>query len=139
MRIRPVVSAAGLQQAAWPGGMSGVPGSPLQRVNMTAVVPADALKCIDIYLRDAATLALVTHLKELLHCQWIVHVACDVAPTLAPPSLQLSSAVHCTRARCKCRRDFRWRGLEDAEKRDAVTRHQAAAAFYCAGCRQRGG
>ena len=75
MRIRPVVSAAGLQQAAWPGGMSGVPGSPLRHVNMTAIVPADALKCIDIYLRDAATLALVTHLKKLLHCQWIVHVA----------------------------------------------------------------
>ena len=99
MRIRPVVSAAGLQQAAWPGGMSGVPGSPLRHVNMTAIVPADALKCIDIYLRDAATLALVTHLKKLLHCQWIVHVACDVAPTLTLPSLQLSSAVHCTHAR----------------------------------------
>ena len=70
--------------------MRGVPGSPLQHVKMTAIVPADALKRIDIYPRDAATLALVTHLKKSLHCQRIVHVACDVAPTLTLPSLQLS-------------------------------------------------
>ncbi len=62
-------------------------GRPLEHVKMTAIVPADPLKRIDIYPRDAATLALVTHLKKLLHCQRIAHVACDVAPTLTLPSL----------------------------------------------------
>ena len=123
-------------------------GAPLHEKTSRVVCRQLAMHERDMAVRDVAVFYADTadHVVKLAHlvptgpgmckgcrvaeCPDGAH--CDVAPTLTLPSLQLSSAVHCTRARCKCRRDFRWRGLEDAEKRDAVTRHQAAAAFYCA-------